>query len=96
MKRNEHIRLDLLIGKISPRSYKKVQVLVFALTAFFSILVFQGGYAMLDVASRQTAPVSRLSMGWIYGVIPVSALFMAVYSIIHLVKTLAGLKGEGK
>lgn len=96
MKRNEHIRLDLLIGKIPPKAYTIIQVLVFALTAMFSVLIFYNGYTMLDVAFRQIAPVSRLSMGYVYAVIPAAALFMAIFSVIHLVKTLIGLKGKGK
>jgi TRAP-type C4-dicarboxylate transport system permease small subunit len=51
---------------------------------------------MLDVAFRQTAPVSRLSMGWVYLVIPISAFFMAVYSAVHLFRVIRKLKGKAR
>jgi TRAP-type C4-dicarboxylate transport system permease small subunit len=96
MERNEHIRLDVFAGKISPENYRKIQVLVFCLTGAFSLLLLAKGTEMLDVAFRQTAPVSRLSMGWVYLVIPISAFFMAVYSAVHLFRVIRKLKGKAR
>ncbi len=93
MKKNEHIRLDLLQGKVPPRAYAVIQILVFAAVGVFSVLWLVQGLKLLDVASRQTAPVSRLSMGLVYFVMPLSGFFMAGFSVAHLLKAVGKLKG---
>lgn len=93
MRKNEHIKLDLFHGRVSDRAYARLQVFVFAAVAAFSLAFFYAGIRTLDVAFKQTASVSRLSMGIVYLILPGSALFMAIYSVGYLGKTIAALRG---
>ncbi|MFA6505804.1 MAG: TRAP transporter small permease [Treponemataceae bacterium] len=96
MKKNEHIRLDIFQGNISERGYKKLQIFVFFVIAVFCVVVFFAGSQALEVAFKQTAPVSRLSMGVVYLILPGSALLMGLYSVTFMVKTILSLKGGSK
>ena len=93
MNRDEHIRLDLFHGNVPRRVYDMVRIGVFALVALFSLRVLFTTPSLLAVASRQTAAVSRISMGVVYTVLPLSALLTMVYAGIHLMATAKGLRG---
>jgi len=95
MNRDEHIRLDLFHGKVSRRAAEVLSIVIYALIAGFSIGILATSPALLRVASRQTAAVSRLSMGVVYGVLPLSALLTAIYALVHLITAIKGLR-EGK
>jgi TRAP-type C4-dicarboxylate transport system permease small subunit len=95
MNRDEHIRLDLFQGRVSKRVHDVLRVAVHGLIVFLCVVVLLTGPDLLKVASRQTAAVSRLSMGVVYIVVPLSALLTMAYALIHLVKTAMGLR-EGK
>ncbi len=94
MKKNEHIKLDLFQGRISDRNYTILQVFVFAAVFAFSLVILVAGAKTLGVAFKQTASVSRVSMGVVYLILPASAFFMAIYSFGYLIKTIASLKGD--
>ncbi len=94
MKKNEHMKLDIFQGKLSPKAYSILQSAVFAIVAVFCFVLFAEGTKLLDVAFKQTAPVSRISLGVVYLVIPWSALFMGIYAVTHLVKTLKDMRGS--
>lgn len=95
MKRDEHIRLDLFQGRVSKRTADIVRIAVYSLIMFLSVIILITGPALLGAASRQTAAVSRISMGVVYTVLPLSALLTAVYSLSHLIQTAKGLRGRG-
>lgn len=93
MNRDEHIRLDLFQGKVSRRAYDALRIAVYALIVFFSVGILLTSRDLLAVASRQTAAVSRISMGVVYTVLPLSALLTMAYALIHLIRTAKSLRG---
>jgi TRAP-type transport system small permease protein len=94
MNRDEHIRLDLFQGWVPKRVHDALRIAVFALIAFLCVVVLLTSPDLLRVASRQTAAVSRLSMGVVYIVLPLSALLTMGYALRHLVATLGRLRGR--
>jgi TRAP-type C4-dicarboxylate transport system permease small subunit len=92
MGRDEHIRLDLFQGRVSKRATDVLRIIVYVLIALLSAIILIATPALLRIASRQTAAVSRLSMGVVYLVLPVSALLTMLYSLSHLIKTAKGLR----
>ena len=95
MNRDQHIRLDLFQGRVSRRAYDSMRLAVYVLIALFSVGVLITAPDLLRVASRQTASVSRLSMGLVYFVVPLSLSLTLIYSLTHLVKTVRELRGKG-
>jgi TRAP-type C4-dicarboxylate transport system permease small subunit len=95
MNRDQHIRLDLFQGRVSRRTYDALRIAVYALIVFFSVGVLLTSRDLLAVASRQTAAVSRISMGVVYTVLPLSALLTMGYALIHLIQAAKSLRGGG-
>lgn len=93
MNRDEHIRLDLFQGRVPPRAYDALRIAVYALIVVFSVGILLTSRDLLGVASRQTAAVSRISMGVVYVVLPLSALLMMGYALTHLIRTAKSLRG---
>jgi TRAP-type C4-dicarboxylate transport system permease small subunit len=93
MRKNEHMKLDLFQGKLSPKAYSILQVIVFGLIAVFCIVLCREGTTLLDTAFKQTAPVSRIPLGVVYFIIPFTALCMVIFSIAHAVAVLKSMKG---
>lgn len=93
MKRDAHIRLDLFHGVVSARVLGVVRVFVFACVAFLSAGILVTAPGLLSVAARQTAAVSRISMGAVYLVLPLSAALTLAYTLWHLGKTVSALRG---
>jgi TRAP-type C4-dicarboxylate transport system permease small subunit len=93
MNRDEHIRLDLFHGRVSRRTYDALRMVVYALIVVFSVGILLTSPDLLRVALRQTAAVSRISMGTVYTVVPLSAFLTMGYALIHLIRTAKGLRG---
>jgi TRAP-type transport system small permease protein len=93
MKKNEHIRLDILEGKFPPMVYSIIQIVVLSLVTFFCLIMFIESIMLLDVAFKQTLAVTRISMGIVYLILPASALFMGIYSFLNLIHIAMRLRG---
>lgn len=87
MKHDQHIRLDLL-HQIPPKLKCIIDILVFLAIFCFSALVFVQSIKLVSLTGRQIAPVSRIPMSYIYLNIPISAFFMCIYSIQHMISRL--------
>jgi len=85
MKHDKHIRLDLLQEKVHQNVRSMIDIMVFLLIFAFSALVFFQGIKLVSATSRQIAPVSRIPMSYIYLNIPISAFFICLYSIGHII-----------
>jgi len=96
MRKNEHIKLDLFQGKLSPKAYAVLQTFVFALIATFCVVLSIMGTKQLETAFMQTAPVSRISLGVVYSIIPFSAFCMVIYSVLLAVRGIAQAWGGKK
>lgn len=96
MRKNEHIKLDIFHGKLSPKAYARLQAVVLGLTATFSVILAIEGTKLLKTAFMQTAPVSRIPLGVVYLIIPFTAACMALYSVLHAVQGLRAANGGGK
>jgi len=80
MKDDEHIRLDIITEKLSPFGQLILKNIIQGMILIFSVVVTGHGIKLLHVAAKQVAPVSRISMGIVYAVIPLSFALMAIYS----------------
>lgn len=80
LEENEHICLDLLKNKLSPKWYNFLEIFVsFLIFSFSSVLFFQG-IKLVFATINQVTPVTQISMSYIYIVIPISAFFMMLSS----------------
>lgn len=95
LREDSHAKIDLLIQKL-PRAFQKsVLVAGHAIVVVLSLfLMFAGTRQTIAVWDVQAAYMRFLSMSWMYLSIPVSGLFMLVFSISALTDTLTGKNNE--
>lgn len=82
--KNEHLAIDLLLQKSSPRRRKRLLVLINLLIISFSVSVMVVGGSwlvytrfLLDVRSADL----QLPLGYVYLVVPVSGLLITYYGL---------------
>ena len=82
--RNEHLAIDLLVQKSSPRRKKRLLILINLMIILFSIFVMIIGGSwlvytrfLLDVRSADL----QLPLGYVYLVVPVSGMLITYYGV---------------
>ncbi len=94
LKRGAHLGIDYFVSGLSPRKRIGTEVLVFAITGAFSLLVLVGGGVSLvrEVLARgQTSPALGLKMGYVYLALPISGFFLTLYSVEFLIERIVAL-----
>ena len=98
-RRKELVAMSVLLDALSEKNQTRVKLVMELVIGVFlaSALVF--GIRMAMVVSPQLAVSTRVSMAWLYGVVPVSCFYMLLCSIenIHgLVSKIIGKTGGSK
>ena len=99
LNRGSHLGIDYIVSKMSRRKAMYVSLFVFTLIMFFSLSVMViGGIQLVYrvLITNQVSPALGLKMGYVYLAIPISGLFLVIYSIELFFKTLAGGSREEK
>ncbi len=94
LKRGAHLGIDYFVSHLSRRARLATEIFVFAVTALFSALVLVGGgfSLVMDVLTRgQTTPALGLKMGYVYLALPISGLFLTLYSVEFLIERVVAL-----
>jgi TRAP-type C4-dicarboxylate transport system permease small subunit len=73
-----HISIEAFVSKLSQSVGKVVQVLgALACIAFFIVMIVKG-IEIIDRAMIQRSPALGIPMGYVYLIIPISAIFMTI------------------
>lgn len=85
--KREHLSMDFLYDKLSPKNQKKVSILIEILVFLFALIVmFIGGanlvYTTLHL--EQLSGTLRIPLGYIYAILPFSGLLIMCFSIYHI------------
>lgn len=91
-----HLSIDLLPGRLEPKRRHALSALVHLLVALFALAVPGLGGARLvaitlDLGQRSAA--LGVDLGWVYTVLPLSALVIAGYSILFALDHLGQARG---
>ncbi len=81
MKDDEHIRLDVIMEKLSAQAARRLKIFIQLLISAFSIITAWKGIYLITITMQQVTPVARIPMGIVYIVLPFSCLVMAFYSV---------------
>ena len=93
LNRGAHLGIDYIVSKMSQRKAMYVSLFVFTSIMLFSLSVMViGGIQLVHrvLITNQVSPALGLKMGYVYLAIPISGLFLVIYSIELFFKTLAG------
>ena len=87
-----HLGVDYFVGKFCPETRRLMAVVVHLVVLFFAagIFVFGGGCVVSDALTmEQMTPALGWKMGYVYLALPISGIFMVLYTIENLIETLA-------
>lgn len=94
LNRGSHLGIDFLVNKLSLKKKLCTEVFVFLCIALFSLCVMVLGGMDLVISTLnlgQISPSLGVKIGYVYLAIPITGLFMMLYSIIGLVERLVAL-----
>ena len=86
-----HLGVDFFVGKFHPEAQKLTAVVVHLIVLFFAGAVFLigGGRIVSDaLAMEQMTPALGWKMGHVYLALPISGIFMILFTIENLIETL--------
>lgn len=92
-----HLGIDGFTEKFHPDVKKLMAVFAHLVVLFFAVAVFLygGSHVVANaLAMDQTTPALGWKMGYVYLALPISGLFMVLYTIENLVETLIAPDGE--
>ncbi len=93
--RESHLGVDYFVSKLSERWRIAGRLVVYLLTAVFaSIVLIYGGYRLvsLTLENGQPSPALNIEMGHVYLAIPISGVFIVLFSIETLIESISLLK----
>lgn len=86
-----HMAIDLVTEMAHGKTRLILRALVPASFMIFSVLVLiVGGMRGVDIAAGQHSPVLRVPMALVYASLPVSGVFIFLYSVLNLIDVLFG------
>ncbi|MBN2684272.1 MAG: TRAP transporter small permease [Pontiellaceae bacterium] len=85
-----HLGVDYFVGKLHPDVRKIMAIVVHVIVLFFAVAIFLYGGSRIVINSllvEQTTPALHWKMGLVYLALPISGLFMVIYTIENLIET---------
>ena len=98
LNKREHLGIDYFVGKLPEKKRLYTELFVFLVVIMFSVLVmFIGGMRLVSITFMfgQVSPALNMPMGYVYLAIPVSGIFLSIYSIEFFIETWIKLKRIG-
>lgn len=95
LRRDDHIRLDLLADRLPARAQAALSLLLRLLVLAFLVVLVQQSWAAALARGATRAPALGLSMTWPYLAIPVAAVLMVLVTVVSLWGDLRRLLGRG-
>jgi TRAP-type C4-dicarboxylate transport system permease small subunit len=87
------IAVDLLTMMSGPVLSRVLRLSVAVGSCIFAYILLTQGWAITERVASQTAPSTRVSMGWLYGAMPVGAALVLLNAVSIVVSDFAGNKG---
>lgn len=95
----DHLGIDYFVGKLSEKKRLWTEVFVNLSIILFSFFVmFLGGLDLVAITFRfgQLSPAMKMPMGYVYLAVPVSGIFLAIYSTEFLIESIIRLKSSNR
>ncbi|RHF67305.1 TRAP transporter small permease [Fusobacterium mortiferum] len=93
--KRDHMRMVFFVERYSEKIQLNIAILseIVVLLFAFGVLVC-GGKAISTLTMTQISPALRVSMGYVYSVLPTCGVITSIYSIINIVDLLKKVKEE--
>ncbi len=80
-RRKELVSMTVIVNALSPASQRFISLVLEGIITAFLALAVVFGIRMAMVVSPQLAVSTRISLAWLYAVVPLSAVFMLLCSV---------------
>ncbi|WP_319531661.1 TRAP transporter small permease [uncultured Cohaesibacter sp.] len=92
--KNGHLAITLLSDSLSPKLQAALQTLIGILVVLFAYLaMFSGGITLMGRTMFQISPALGIPMGYVYGILPISACLICFYVLLNIIDLLFPHKG---
>lgn len=93
--KRDHMKMVFFVEKLTNKTQSLLGVLSELVIFLFSLgVLVRGGSAITAFTMTQTTPALRISMGYIYAVLPISGVIICIYSLLNIKDILEKLKEE--
>ena len=95
--RKSHLGVDYFVNKLNERWKNIGQILVYLLVAVFAgIVLVYGGCSLVSSALKnsQPTPALNIEMGYVYIAVPISGIFIIIFSIETIIEMIMSLLGK--
>lgn len=83
--KREHMNIPVVVERFSESTQKTLAILSECLVLLFAIVILiYGGLQITSLTMGQTSSSLPLVMGYFYAVIPLSGIFVAIYSVLNI------------
>ncbi len=93
--RSEHLGFDYLVEQLDPAAKKLLALVSQCIVIAFALLVMvYGGFVMVTetLDANQVTPALGWKMGYVYLALPISGVFMVIYSVEQFISTAFDIK----
>lgn len=91
--KRDHMRMVFFIEKFTKNAQKTVAIITEIVILIFALGVLVGGGSYItSLSMTQMTPALKISMGYIYLVIPVCGIMTSIYSVLNIVDLMKNSK----
>ena len=84
--KREHMRMGFLADKLSAANLKVLNIVLECITIVFALVVMvYGGVQITELSMTQKTASLGIPMGYIYLVVPISGVLIALYGVLNIV-----------
>ena len=82
--KRDHMRMGFMADKLTGTARRYLEVFIDALSFFFAgVVMVYGGISITKLTMIQITASLRISMGWIYIIVPIAGLLIMVFSVMN-------------
>ena len=93
MRENGHLGVDTLVAAIGPRGRLLCMILSDAFILVCCVMLLDGTWKQHEINATAVAPVTGLSMGYVYGVLYFAGIGIGFITLARLIRALTGRLG---
>ena len=87
--KRDHMRMGFMADKLTGPARRYLEIFIDTLSFFFAAVVMvYGGISITRLTMIQITASLRISMGWIYIIVPIAGLLIMVFSVMNAVDML--------
>ena len=82
--KRDHMRMGFMADKLTGPARRYLEIFIDALSFFFAgVVMVYGGISITKLTMIQITASLRISMGWIYIIVPIAGLLIMVFSVMN-------------